>query len=108
MRSVFLSYRRDDSPGYAGRVFDRLAGHFGEAKVFRDVDSIGYGEDFVERINVTVGSCDALIAIIGKQWLESRDKAGRRRLDDPKDFVRLEIKAALDRRIPVIERTKST
>jgi len=83
-------------------VFDRLAGHFGEAKVFRDVDSIGYGEDFVERINVTVGSCDALIAIIGKQWLEARDKAGRRRLDDPKDFVRLEIKAALDRRIPVI------
>ena len=83
-------------------MFDRLAGHFGEAKVFRDVDSIGYGEDFVERINVTVGSCDALIAIIGKQWLEARDKAGRRRLDDPKDFVRLEIKAALDRRIPVI------
>jgi hypothetical protein len=99
---VFISYRRDDSAGYAGRIFDRLTSRLGHDAVFFDVDTIQPGRDFVEVLSERVGACDALIAIIGKQWIASADGENRRRLDDPNDFVRIEIEAALKRNVPVI------
>src|SRR5262245_29049231 len=102
MARIFLSYRRDDSGGYAGRLYDRFSQHFGHDHLFIDVDNISLGHDFVEVIQNEVRSCDVLIAVIGRQWLTSTDPQGQRRLDNPEDFVRLEILTALERRIPVI------
>ena len=99
---VFISYRHEDSGGYAGRIYDRLAGVLGSDNVFFDVDSIAPGVDFVDTLSERVGRCDALIALIGKQWLTIADATKRRRLDDPNDFVRIEIEAALNRGIRVI------
>jgi len=83
-------------------LYDRLAEHFGEGQVFKDVDSIELGDDFVEVITTAVGSCDVLLALIGDRWLSITDEDGRRRLDSPDDFVRLEIEAALARKVRVI------
>lgn len=102
MARIFISYRRDDSGGWAGRLYDRLSQHFRRENVFMDIDTIEPGLDFVEVIEQAVGSCDALIALIGKQWLTITDAAGQRRLDNPEDFVRLEIAAALARNIRLI------
>jgi len=99
---IFISYRREDTRGDAGRLTDKLKFHFGEKQIFRDVEAIEAGVDFVEAINDAVGACTALIAVIGPNWLKITDEQGRRRLDDPHDFVRLEIAAALTRRIRVI------
>lgn len=102
MDGIFISYRRDDSAGYAGRLYDRLAGHFGAERVFMDVEGIEPGLDFVEAIEEAVGSCRVLIAVIGDEWTTSTDAAGRRRLDDPHDFIRLETGSALQRGIRVV------
>jgi formylglycine-generating enzyme required for sulfatase activity len=99
---IFISYRREDSAASAGRLFDRLSNYFPSNQIFMDVDSIDLGENFVKTIAGTVGSCDVLIAVIGKGWLTSRDQEGQRRLDNPDDFVRLEIATALKRNIRVI------
>ncbi|MDQ2982425.1 MAG: toll/interleukin-1 receptor domain-containing protein [Actinomycetota bacterium] len=99
---IFLSYRRDDASGHAGRLYDALASEFGESNVFMDIDTIEFGVDFAEVVQEGVGSCDALIALIGRQWLTATDSQGRRRLDDPNDFVRLELETALERGVPVI------
>jgi len=99
---IFISYRRGDSSGHAGRLSDRLIAEFGEAHVFMDVDTIEPGADFVEYIDEAVGSCDVLIALIGDEWLDCRDAQGTRRLDDPEDFVRLEVAAGIQRDIRVI------
>jgi hypothetical protein len=98
---VFICYRRDDSAGFAGRIYDRLKHSLGRDSVFIDVESIPAGRDFVEVLSKRVGQCDALIALIGRNWLASSDKDNRR-LDDPNDFVRIEIEAALRRNVPVI------
>jgi formylglycine-generating enzyme required for sulfatase activity len=98
---IFISYRRDDSAGHAGRLFDRLTAHFGDDQIFMDIDHIEPGEDFVQVIEEAVGSCEILIAVIGQRWLASTDGTSRR-LDNPNDFVRLEIAAALNRDIHVI------
>jgi hypothetical protein len=98
---IFISYRREETAYPAGWLYDRLAGHFG-GQVFKDVDSIELGDDFVEVITRAVGSCDVLLALIGDEWLMITDGFGRRRLDDPDDFVRLEIEAALSRNVLVI------
>src|SRR5437016_4343933 len=99
---IFVSYRRDDSAGYAGRLFDRLSAYFvGGDQIFMDVDHIEPGEDFARVIEEAVGSCEILIALMGRSWLTSRDETGRR-LDNPNDFVRLEIAAALARGVRVI------
>lgn len=98
---IFVSYRRDDSSGHAGRLFDNLVSHFGRERIFMDIDTIEPGEDFVSVIENAVGSCDLLIAVIGQNWLRGTT-GGTGRLDDPNDFVRLEIAAALDRDIRVI------
>ena len=100
--SVFICYRREDSIAYAGRLHDRLAVQFGKNRVFMDVDTIQPGEDFVEVVERRIGASAALIAIIGKGWLESKDDRGNRRLDDPDDYVRREIAAALTGNIRVI------
>lgn len=102
MATIFLSYRREDSAAHAGRLYDRLSAHFGKANVFMDIDTIDLGEDFVDAITKTVGVCDVLIALIGRQWLTATDAEGRCRLEKPDDFVRMEIAAALERNIRVV------
>ena len=99
---IFISYRRADSAGYAGRIYARLTAHFGEDAVFMDVDTIEAGVDFVEVLQNAVQSCDVLVALIGRSWLNIKDEAGKHRLDNPEDFVRVEIAAALNRDIRVI------
>ena len=99
---IFISYRREDTPFPAGWLFDKLATHFGKDQVFKDVDSIKPGDDFVEVITQAVARCDVLLALIGDRWLSVTDQSGHRRLDDPKDFVRVEIEAALSRGVRVI------
>jgi hypothetical protein len=101
-KGVFISYRRDESAGYAGRIADSFTEQFGEDRVFRDIDSIEPGLDFAEAIESAVGSSDVLIAVIGRNWLTATDPAGRKRLEDANDYVRLEIVAALQRNIRVI------
>jgi hypothetical protein len=99
---IFISYRREDAPAYAGRLYDQLAERFGDEHVFMDVDTIEPGADFVARIEDAVGSAAVLLVVMGRGWLESKDEQGRRRLDDPKDFVRLEVASALRRDVRVI------
>ena len=97
MGGIFISYRREDSGPYAGRLRDALSHHFGAEQVFRDIDRINPGERFPRVIEQEVGSCQALLALIGSTWLSIKDDAGQRRLDNPEDYVRLEIAAALGR-----------
>jgi len=99
---IFISYRRDDSSAWAGRLYDGLSRHFVSNQIFMDVDTIEPGVDFVEAIEKSVGSCEALIAVIGKRWLISFDEEGGRRLNNPEDSVRIEIVTALKRGIRVI------
>jgi hypothetical protein len=102
MRAIFISYRRNDSEGEAGRLFDDLVEQFGEDLVFMDVTAIDAGRDFRKVIDESVATCGVLLAIIGKNWLGAKNDAGTRRLDDATDFVRLETASALRRDIPVI------
>ena len=101
-KKIFISYRRDDSAGQAGRMKDRLARELGDNAIFMDVDGIPLGVDFVKRLTAEVAACDILLAVIGPQWGDILDEKGRRRLEDPNDFVRVEIGAALQRDIPVV------
>jgi glycerophosphoryl diester phosphodiesterase len=94
---VFISYRRQDTAWPARQLYDLLVAELGADRVFKDVDNIEPGDDFVERIQSAVGSCDVLLALIGPQWLTTTDATGARRLDDPEDFVRIEIETALTR-----------
>jgi hypothetical protein len=102
MTKIFISYRRDDSAYIAGMINDRLEKHFGPNSVFLDIDSIPLGLDFRKHISDSVGQCDVLLALIGDSWINSTNNQGSRRLDDPTDFVRVEIESALKRDIPVI------
>ncbi|MGO8883673.1 MAG: toll/interleukin-1 receptor domain-containing protein [Streptosporangiaceae bacterium] len=99
---IFLNYRREETAYAAGWLYDRLAERFGGGQIFKDVDSIELGDDFVEKITRAVGSCDVLLALIGDRWLTIKGADGRRRLDDPEDFVRVEIEAAMARDIRVV------
>ncbi|HEY5848296.1 MAG TPA: FxSxx-COOH system tetratricopeptide repeat protein [Microlunatus sp.] len=100
--NIFISYRRDDTRHLAGRIYDRLAERFGSANIFMDVDSIEPGIDFPTAIADAVASCDLLLALIGPAWLNALDDRGRPRLDDPNDFVVLEIGSALKRGVRVL------
>jgi TonB family protein len=100
--AVFVSYRRSDSQGEAGRLFDDLVKHFGEHMVFMDVVGIEAGRDFRKAIEESVAKCGVLLVVVGPEWLNAKDERGARRLDDPADFVRIETAAALRRDIPVI------
>jgi len=97
--SIFVSYRRGDTAGYAGRLADRLDEHFGENVVFHDIDSIHPGADFVEAIQRAVGSSEVLLTVIGRSWATGTNFE---RLQDPQDYVRMEIVAALQRNIRVV------
>ncbi|HVM01598.1 MAG TPA: toll/interleukin-1 receptor domain-containing protein, partial [Acidimicrobiales bacterium] len=108
MGGIFISYRRDDTAPYARLLSGALASRFGAHRVFRDIDTLTPGTDFPRAIADAVEGCDVLLALIGPGWLTA-ERDGRRRLDDPGDFVRLEIAAALERGtlvVPVLmERT---
>src|SRR5262249_11629205 len=99
---LFINYRREDTRHAAGRLYDQLIVHFGKEQVFMDIDQIEFGDDFVEVINRKVGACDIAIVMIGRHWLGADEGSGKRRLDNEEDFVRMEIVAALQRRIRVI------
>ena len=101
-RAIFISYRRDDSEGEAGRLFDDLVRAYGDDSVFMDVAGIEPGLDFRKAIDANVASCGVLLAMIGPTWASVSNSAGTRRLDNPNDFVRLEIASALARQIAVI------
>jgi len=102
MTKIFISYRRQDSKAIAGRIFDRLEAKFGRDAVFMDIDSIPPGEDFHDWLNESVAKASVVLALIGHGWVDARDERGARRLENPNDFVRIEIEAALGRKIPVI------
>jgi hypothetical protein len=96
---VFLSYRRADTQHVAGRAADRLGDRY---ELFMDMDTIPPGVDFTDYVRRAVGNCDVLLAFIGEQWLTQTDRTGRRRIDDPQDWVVQEISAALQRGLRVI------
>jgi uracil-DNA glycosylase family 4 len=96
MTRIFINYRRLDSEGYVGRLYDHLTRHFEPGDVFMDVDSIPPGADFVAELEKAVANCDVFIAVIGPQWLTISDDSGQRRLDLWSDFVRIEIASALE------------
>jgi hypothetical protein len=100
--AIFISYRRDDSEGEAGRLYDDLIRVFGADAVFMDVSDIHPGKDFRRAIDDNVAKCAVLLAVIGPGWTTIKDASGVRRLDQPNDFVRLEITSALTRGIDVI------
>jgi DNA-binding XRE family transcriptional regulator len=103
LQTIFISYRRDDSAsGHAGRLCADLTQRYGSSKVFMDID-IEAGADFVNRLGEAVGSCAVLLAVIGRYWLTATDvSTGKRRLDNPEDWVRVEIATALERNVRVI------
>jgi TIR domain len=98
---IFISYRREDAAGYARAIYDRVARHFSEERVFMDVDAIQPGLPFDEAIEKAVGQCEILLALIGRNWLTQGTGAGPR-INDPKDYVRMEIATALSRNVRVI------
>jgi len=102
MPDIFISYRHEDTSGYAGRLYDQVSAHFGRDHVFMDVAAIEPGSDFVDTIEKKVATCDALIALIGKNWLTVKDEQNRVRLGSQGDFVSIEVAAALKRNVEVI------
>ncbi len=94
---IFISYRRQDSVGHAGRLYDALASEFGTDAVFIDIDAIPLGVDFSVTLREEVARCNVMIAVVGPQWLTVTDTAGRRRVDNPQDYVRMELEAAFER-----------
>lgn len=101
MARIFISYRRSDTAGHAGRLRDDLARRFGAGNVFMDIESIEAGADFAQVIERSIGELDAMLVLIGSQWL-SAETDGVRRLDDPGDFVRMEVAHGLQRDARVI------
>lgn len=102
MARIFINYRRDDAPGVAGRLFDHLALKYARSELFMDVDAMQPGLDFAKQLDVQVSQCQVLLAVIGPHWFEAHDQAGKRRLDNDKDYVRIELASALKRDIAVI------
>jgi hypothetical protein len=101
MSKIFISYRREDSAGYAHAIHSQLVQHFSKDQVFMDVDTVEPGVDFVRAIEKAVGECDVLVALIGERWLGGEPGVASR-LDNEKDYVRLEVSTALARDIRVI------
>src|SRR4051812_5948065 len=94
MAGIFISYRRSDTSRYAARLRERLCAQFGDQFVFMDVDSLRPGEPWADAIESTITASDAVVALIGAEWLTITDGSGRRRLDDPDDIVRVELETA--------------
>src|ERR1700738_3760503 len=100
---VFISYRRHDARWEAKTIYDAFCAVLSKENVFMDIDSIPLGMDFVKSLRDRLFLCDIFLALIGPNWLTITDpKTGHRRIDDEKDFVRLEISEALKRNIPVV------
>jgi hypothetical protein len=102
MSGIFISYRRDDSDIAAGRLADGLSEIFGPKSIFRDVESLELGENYERALNHALDCCAVLLAVIGPKWMTITDENGHSRLEEPQDWVRMEIAAALERQIPVI------
>jgi type VI secretion system protein ImpC len=102
MKRIFISYRRDDTAPYAGRLHDNLTARYGKDQVFMDIDSIPPGADFVEVLNAKLILSDIMLVVIGKNWLLAKDENGNQRLNSPKDFVRLELSEAIRKNILII------
>jgi hypothetical protein len=102
MAGIFISYRREDGGPYAGRLYDALVSHLDRDTVFFDIDSIGPGEDFRDVLHRTLSSCKVVLAIIGTRWSTVQDKAGRTRITNDLDYVRMEISYALKNGLKVI------
>jgi len=101
-KGIFISYRRDETAGYAGWLADELSKAFGEQKIFRDIDSIEPRLDFVEAVELAIASSEVLIAVMGSSWLTATDVEGRQHLQNPDDYVRREIATALKHNIRVV------
>jgi hypothetical protein len=99
---IFISYRRQETAWAADLLYRQLRDQLGREQIFKDIDNIEPGDDFFEVISTAVGSCRVLLALIGKDWTTTTDTGGTRRLDDPADFVRLELQTALERGVRVI------
>ena len=99
---IFISYRRDDSAGHAGRLYDKLSEGFGADQIFMDIDTIDPGLDFIEVIDRALASSKVVIALIGRRWTTATDGAGRKRLENPQDFVRMEVARSLEKGVRVI------
>lgn len=102
MARIFVSYRREDSAGHAGRVYDHLCAFFGPGRVFMDVEAIDPGIDFAQMLENRITRAEVVVVVIGRQWLSVRAPNGKLRLDDLTDYVRQEVSAALARDIDVI------
>jgi hypothetical protein len=102
MGGIFISYRREDSAGWTGRLAETLKERFDPQSIFMDIDTIAPGVDFNEALQKAVSSCNVLLAIIGPTWATVTNQSGTRRLEDPNDWVRVEVAAALKRKIRVI------
>jgi hypothetical protein len=96
---IFICYRREDTAGVVGRIYDRLVQRFGKDAIFKDVDSLPLGRDFRRHIDSVVSECCVALVVVGDRWIGA---SGASRLDDPRDYVRIEIESALKRDIPVI------
>jgi hypothetical protein len=101
-KRIFISYRRSDTAGHAGRLYDYLKSYFGEERVFFDVDTIKPGTNFEQKISTELDESGVVLVLIGRWWLQVKDAAGNRRLDDPHDYVRMEIETALGKNLMVI------
>lgn len=99
---LFVSYRIDDSVYAAAAIADRLTQVFGAENVFRDRDALALGEIYPKKIRRALERCDTVLAVVGPSWLEVRDSSGQRRLDNPQDWVRTELRMAFERGIPVV------
>jgi hypothetical protein len=99
---VFICYRREESAFAARVIYDRVAQRLGPENFHLDIDNIDVGVDWFNALTDRIGACDALVAIIGRNWISNVDKDNRRKIDDTNDFVRIEIEAALKRDIRVI------
>lgn len=102
MPVIFISYRRSDSQDVTGRIYDRLVSRFDRKQVFKDVDNTPLGVSFPLHIQQMLGKSGIVLVIIGPTWLNAADEQGRRRLNDPNDFVRVEVETALRANIPVV------
>jgi hypothetical protein len=102
LSGVFICYRRSDTAGFAGRLYDDLAERFTAEAIFRDIPTLSIGVDFVKAIEDCIRQCHAVAVIIGKEWLATTDNDGNRRIDRTDDQVRLEIEAALQHSIPIV------
>src|SRR3954453_8161346 len=101
-RKVFLSYRRAEDGGYAGRLYDDLTAALGRGLVFRDIDALEPGSSFVHQLQSAIEVSSVVIVVIGPRWSQALDASGNRRLDRPDDYVRQEIRLALEHQLPVI------